>query len=158
MELQINKKYETRDGREAKVVYISDTPIHYFGEDVVVILEGSVYTYFSNGAFQSSDDTGIDLIKPATLSLKVWLETKGVDTKLFWKNCRRKHNNFGSKRGGLGDSPAEDWIGFAFDWDVNLLGKTERELEDLHIAWGDELSKGEYLEDCIVLGFGGKNA
>jgi len=155
MKLEVNKKYMTRDGREAKVVYILEESIDSYRETAVTILDGKIYTHSIDGKFLLGTEIYLDLIEPITLNFKDWLASNGINTELFWKNCKEKHNGFHYKRKELVNSFDENWIGMAFDWDGNLLGKTEKEMEDLHIAWGDLVRSGEYIN--IEFGFGKKD-
>ena len=56
-----------------------------------------------------------------TLNLKKWLKSQGIDTKLFWENCKMKNQKWDyeldyHKRSELRNKPTHQWIGYAFQW------------------------------------------
>jgi len=58
------------------------------------------------------------------INFRIWLEEQGVDTTLFWKNCKRKHNGFitftNRRRSELKYIVPCRWLVYAFNWEKSL--------------------------------------
>lgn len=88
------------------------------------------------------------------LNFKTWLEEQGVDTKLFWKNCKKKHQKWElcapMERRELVRYNPPNWLRAAFSWEKSLIGTYEF-LFLLEIKWLGEVEK--YNIEDIEFGF-----
>jgi UDPglucose 6-dehydrogenase len=101
------------------------------------------------------------------INFKEWLEEQGVDSNMFWKNCKRKNQGWSDKdtyqaafynRIDFENIKLEDWIRCAFKWentiiDIKLQGflNTFSFLESLSFNWNKVLIDNP--DAIIKLGF-----
>jgi len=90
------------------------------------------------------------------LNFKDWLEKQGVDTKLFWKNCKKKHqrwclNSLTDSRSKLVNEEIIFWLGNAFAFE-NALQK-DVNFRKLSNKWERKVCKAKKKGRKIVFGF-----
>ena len=97
--------------------------------------------------------------KPVTeeLNFKHFLEEQGINPKLFWKNCKRKNQNWSfialeDKRSLLKHSDPELWIGNAFNLRRSKYFSAYR-LIKVNILWKNGVAKARKEGTPIVFGF-----
>jgi len=72
------------------------------------------------------------------LNFKEWLAKEGIETKLFWSNCKKKNQGFTPavrrvSRKVVSNSP-ERWLALAFDWSTTYW-YTEATWKSLDSKW-----------------------
>jgi hypothetical protein len=81
-----------------------------------------------------------------TINFKKFLKEKGVNTKLFWKNCKKKHQGWGAfdmiePRKNLKEQESRLWVGNAFYFKNNIIGLSTNEMYELDTEWIKLISK-----------------
>ena len=91
------------------------------------------------------------------LNFKKWLESQGIDTDVFWENCKRKNQGWTdkllTKRKKLKKLPPRQWIHSAFRWEKSLDRKCFAFYANLGRKWQIEVLNAEDKGIKIKFGF-----
>jgi hypothetical protein len=154
------RKYRTKDGRDAEILRTGIKNTY----PVVVLLTDQngtqhVRNYTSQLNFAQFGRSNADLVE-VPLNFKKWLKEQGVDTKLFWRNCKRKNqgwdiadSRFYIKRKNIGKLYPPHWLSRSFDYQ-RALSEDSIYWSDLSSEWDDVI---ESTDGEIVFGFGKEN-
>lgn len=85
------------------------------------------------------------------LIFKDWLEEQGIDSALFWENC--KEENRGERFGytpHISKAIPQDYVSMAFAWEQNIMGIPDVTLMKLAVKWLSTIQ--EIPEEDIELG------
>jgi len=93
------------------------------------------------------------------LNFKKWLRENGVDTELFWKNCKPENQRWGdhtvkdNSRECLATKIKKTWLSSAFNWDISLEDKGIGKWAQLSVKWRDTVETAVMEDTAIVFGF-----
>jgi len=95
------------------------------------------------------------------LNFKDWLEEQGVNTKLFWKNCKKKYQKFdrvwdNKPRKYLGKQRPSEWINYAFDWEGSIAKNSYSYWSKIDTRWYSALEIAKHDGAKVVFGFKNK--
>jgi len=82
------------------------------------------------------------------LNFKEWLAKEGIETKLFWSNCKKKNQGFPHiesrvSRKVVSANP-KHWLALAFDWSTTYW-YTEATWKNLNSKWRTEVKQHKGL-------------
>jgi len=91
------------------------------------------------------------------LNFKKWLKKQGVNTKYFWRQCKKKNQGWSFKadcvkRSNLKKVDAKDWIVYAFNFNKTKQGV--RYWREIGSKWYDVVDKYKYFNKLHKIKFG----